>query len=268
MLRFQPYSAVVEALRGSDAFKVEGAEGEETLTRVRPYDAEKAAANLEIHRRSIYAKGFGNEEATTQFDLEAYFMNFGTVKQVRLRRTEWKLFKGSCFVEFEDLETAKKFLAMDPKPTYKDSPLITMPRLQYEEEKRKEILEGKLNPSNKFRGKNGNYRGRGGRGGGGGGVDPDDWNKRRDKDQKNGFQNGRGRGGRGRGGRGGGGRGGRDRRDNRNNEYVTCISYFIFHPQPQLIPGSQETPGRPRNLEADEITWRGLVSETVQDNMF
>lgn len=221
MKRFQPYSAVVAALRGSDFFKLEGAEGEETITRSRLYSEEKAAALQEIQKRSVYVKGFGDEEATTQFDVEAFFMKFGTVKQVRLRRTDLGLFKGSCFAEFEDLEVAKKFLNLDPKPLYKDSPLLIKPRIEYEEQKKKEIMEGKKNPSNnKHRGgKNGNYRGRGGRGGGGGG-DPDDWKKRRDTDRNHGFQNGRGRGGRGRGGggRGRGGRGGRDHNDHRDDQ--------------------------------------------------
>jgi lupus La protein len=218
MRRFQPYEAVVEALKGlSDFFIVEGEAGQETIKRKNPYDPNQPAAVREA--RSIYAKGFGEEEPTTQFDIEAFFAAYGSTNAVRLRRTDDKLFKGSCFVEFADEETAKKFLALDPKPLWKGEHVLEIKsKKEYVDEKAQLIREGKMEPNaphkKPFRGgrqQGGNFRGgnrdRNDR-------DSNDWKKRRENDQKNGFRDNRGgRGGRGRG-RGGNDRGPRpDRRE-------------------------------------------------------
>lgn len=222
MKRFQPYSAVVAALRGSSFFQIAGPEGEETLQRRIPFNEEKAEKDHERMLRSVYVKNFGDEEPSSQFDIEAFFTNLGlTTNQVRLRRGEFNAFKGSVFVEFADLENAEKFLNMDPKPKYKDSiELIIKPRQVYEKEKHDSYENGTGKPKeSKFnRGGRGNYKG-----------DKDDWNNRRDHDRKNGFGGNRGRGGRGGRGqnRGGGRRNGgnrdrsdRDRSDRDRNGYV------------------------------------------------
>lgn len=211
MKRFQPYSVVVAALKDSHSLKVVGGpEGEEKVQRKIPFDEEKAQQDQERIKRSVYVKGFGDEEATTQFDIEAFFVNYGSVRQVRLRRTEDSLFKGSAFVEYDNVETAQKFLNMDPKPVYKNLPdLLIKSRAEYEKEKLDEIRNGNMNPGES------RYNKRGGRGGRGRGFrgDKNDWNKRREHDRKNGFRDNGGRGGRGRGR----GRGDRDHRDNRSS---------------------------------------------------
>ncbi|KAF3908273.1 hypothetical protein AA313_de0205420 [Arthrobotrys entomopaga] len=69
--------------------------------------------------RSIYAKGFGTETKTTQFDLEKFFEGTGVkVNAVRLRRDDDKVFKGSVFVEFKTSEDMQKFLGLEEKPEW------------------------------------------------------------------------------------------------------------------------------------------------------
>ena len=210
MRRFQPYSAVVAALKNSKQVVVEGEEGKETVRRKQPYDPSK---RQRVEDRSIYAKGFGDEEPSTQFDIEAFFAQYGTFNSVRLRRYTDKSFKGSVFVEWADKETAEKFLALDPAPKWRDHPLLIMSKLEYMAQKNEDIRNGNKDP-NSSRTFNRNHRaGKNGRGRGNFRGDSNDWKKRRDHDQKNGFRDRRGgRGGHGRGrGSNRGGRGGRDR---------------------------------------------------------
>lgn len=223
MRTFQPYSAVVAALRDSKVLDVSGEEGEELIKRKVPYKP-MPAAKAKVEAATIYAKGFGDENPDTQFDLESFFANFGEVKGLKLRRTNEDLFKGSVFVTFAEEDEAKKFLALDPAPKWKGHDLKTMTKHAYCEEKNDLIRQGKMAPNNTapkkfYEGKDPSQRG-GSRGRGDrrdrGPRDQDDWKKRRDNDQKNGFRDqrggrGRGRGGRGRGDRDGGrgGRGGR-----------------------------------------------------------
>ncbi|RQM07864.1 hypothetical protein DH86_00000736 [Scytalidium sp. 3C] len=204
MKRFRPISAVVAALKESQFLEVTGPEGEEEVKRKVPYD-ESASGRSKADARSVYVKGFGDEEPSSQFDIEAFFAPYGPTNAVRLRRTNEKLFKGSVFVEFQDEETAQKFLELDPKPKWKGKyELNIMSKKDYQDMKEQEIRDGKTEPSEtRIRG-----RGRGGSRGGyrgrdRGDRDPDDWKKRREDDQKSGFRDRRGghrnnRGGRGR----------------------------------------------------------------------
>ncbi len=212
MRRFKPYSAIITALKDSKFLVVEGEEGKETIRRKHPYDASK---RQKVDERSIYAKGFGEEEPSTQFDIEAFFSQYGVFNSVRLRRTDRKLFKGSVFVEWVDKETAEKFLELDPEPKWKDHPLLIMSKQTYTQQKNSEIREGNQDPNGSKKFNKGFHRGdRGGRGGRGRGNyrgDPGDWKKRREQDQKNGFDDRRGgRNHRGRG-RGRGSHSGRGR---------------------------------------------------------
>lgn len=205
MRRFQPYSAVVTALRDSKFLNVTGEEGEEMVSRKVAYDPNSPISKSES--RSVYVKGFGDEEPSSQFDIEAFFAQFGSTNAVRLRRTPEKLFKGSVFVEWSDEETAKKFLDLEPKPQWKDKhTLQIMSKTAYLEVKQKEIADGTIQPSESW-GPTRGGRGRGGRGGRGRGArngqdrggdrgdrgdrDPNDWKKRREDDQANGFKNDR-----------------------------------------------------------------------------
>jgi len=212
---YQPYSAVVSALRDSNALEVTGPEGSEEVRRKVPYDPNRKDLT---RPRSIYAKGFGDELPTTQFDIEAFFAQYGPTNQVRLRRNDDdKSFKGSVFVEFHDEETAQKFLALEPKPLWQGKhELKIMSKEDYENEKADLIKEGKLEPNEArpFRG-----RGRGDRRSSfRRDRDPNDWKKRREDDQKSGFRdNGRDRENRNHRGRGGRSRGRGDRRNNDRN---------------------------------------------------
>lgn len=77
--------------------------------------------------RSVYAKGFGeDEDDTLQARLEEFFSKFGVTNSVRMRRDEHKKFKGSVFAEFADFDTVDKFLKADPKPTWEGKELLIM----------------------------------------------------------------------------------------------------------------------------------------------
>lgn len=208
MRRFQPQSAVITALKESNFIVIEGEEGNETIRRQKAWDPTKTT---KLEERSVYVKGFGNEIPSTQFDIEAFFTQHGEIHSVRLRRGDDGGFKGSVFVEWADQETAEKFMALDPKPTWKEHDLLIMWKAEYTRQKNEAIRDGKIQPKNNHGKPFHRGRGRGGfRGTQREGTDSNDWKKRRDEDQKRGFggdrrdsrdQRGRGRG-RGRGGRG------------------------------------------------------------------
>jgi lupus La protein len=196
MRHFQPLSAIIEALKSSETVELV-----DNDTKVRRKTALPESVNDsfdpnvvkvfedEAMGRSVYAKGFGEEVPTTQFDIEAFFAPYGPTNAIRLRRSWDKIFKGSVFVEFDSEETQKKFLALDPKPKWKGQELLIKSKKDYCDEKVKDIEAGRIKPkSNGFRG-----RGRGRGGGRGGRGDNRDWRDRRNEDQKKGFQ----RGGRG-----------------------------------------------------------------------
>lgn len=222
MRRFPNYTALVAALKDSDVLDISGEEGSEVVKRKVPYELRSNKGD--ILKASVYVKGFGDEDAMTQFNLERFFKQFGGVNAVRLRRTEENLFKGSVFVEFASEDEAKSFLALDPAPKWEGHDLKIMSKQAYVEDKSRAIKAGEIQPSNSREKKF--FEGRGGKGdknrsGGRGGFrgDKNDWKNRRDHDQKNGFRDNRGGRGRGRGRGGRGGRGGRDRndRDDRSN---------------------------------------------------
>ena len=221
MKRFRPVSAVVAALRESAFLDVTGPEGQEVVKRKVAYDPTFPRSKVES--RSIYVKGFGDEEPSSQFDIEAFFAPYGPTNAVRLRRTPEKLFKGSVFVEFTDEETAEKFLALEPKPLWKGKHVLKIQsKKKYTDQKAQDIKDGKAEPNETWASARGRFRGRGSggnRGGRGdrggrdrGDRDPDDWKKRREDDRANGFKDRRGDR------RGRGGRGRRDDRGPRNND--------------------------------------------------
>lgn len=228
MQHFQPLSAVVAALKDSTTLDL--VDNDSCIKRKYPLSDEvKDKPLVEIQKvyedkamaKSVYAKGFGAEEPGTQFDVEAFFSEFGTTNSVRLRRTDEKIFKGSVFVEFDTEETQKNFLALDPKPKWRGKELLIKSKKQYCDEKVDEIAAGRIKPKDQgsSNDKYGNRRG---------GSDNRDWKTRRDEDQANGFRDNRDRNDRrgnrkGFGSSGQRGRGDRDRRGggrgrDRNNE--------------------------------------------------
>lgn len=201
MRRFQPFEAIVKALKDSET--VELTDNDTAVKRKVPLpesvntdnnaDAVKVFEDKAM-ARSIYAKGFGNfgdEEPTTQLDIESFFEPYGPIKAVRLRRTQDKTFKASVFVEFADEEKQTAFLELAEKPKWKGQELVVKSKKEYCDEKVADIKAGKVfaNTSRGGRGgRGGRGRGRGGRGGRGGREDKRDWRERRDEDKKSGFK--------------------------------------------------------------------------------
>ncbi|KAI1090381.1 hypothetical protein F5B19DRAFT_463243 [Rostrohypoxylon terebratum] len=222
MRRFKPHSAVVEALKASERLVLEGPEGDETVRRKEPCVPSDELTN-KIEDRTTYIKGFGEESKSTQFDIEDYVSQFGEINAVRLRRDEQapdKVFKGSVFVEWVDEDTANKFYDLDPEPRYKDHPLMIMPKREYDRQKKEIDDKRKLGMPKKRWNQRDEKRPRFNRPK----FDPDNWKKRREDDQREGFNDRRDRPdrgsdrGRGRGRGNGRGRGrGRDRGRNGND---------------------------------------------------
>ncbi|GES59168.1 RNA-binding La domain protein [Aspergillus terreus] len=193
MRRFQPFSAIVEALKSSETLELTDNDTAvrrktplpETVKDTHDPNVVKVFEDKAMNR-SIYAKGFGNEEPTTQLDIEAFFAPYGPTNAIRLRRANDKSFKGSVFVEFESEEKQKAFLALDPKPKWKGQDLLIKSKKEYCDEKVRDIEAGRIKPSNNYRGRGG-HRGRDNRGNRRGG-DNRDWRERRAEDQKKGFQ--------------------------------------------------------------------------------
>jgi lupus La protein len=195
MQRFEPYSAIVAALKDSITLDVLNSDkpNDEQIQRKIPLPEtvgtshEEVRANYEHEamKRSIYAKGFGDETSKTQVEIENFFTPF-MATAVRLRRANDGLFKGSVFVEFENEEDAQQFLDLEDKPEWEGKPLKVSSKADYCREKDDLINQGKVRRND---------------------LDQDD-------SPRGGYKDGRGRGGRGRGrgrGRGGNFRGRRDR---------------------------------------------------------
>lgn len=203
MRHFEPLEAIVDALRESK--KVKLVDNDTKVQRLEPLPesadngVDGKSGNKDHIRvfedkampRSVYVKGFGQEAPSTQFDVEAWFAQYGPTNAIRLRRADDKVFKGSVFAEFETEELAKKFLELEPKPTYKDREMQIMSKKDYCEKKVQDIKEGKIQPSGE-RPRRGSFKGRGGkfndRKRRDDREDDRDWRTRRDEDRKNGFR--------------------------------------------------------------------------------
>jgi lupus La protein len=150
MRRFQPFSAVVTALKESDILEVVN---EDEIRRKIPFEPPTAADdefNDPTIPRAIYAKGFGEEGPSTQFDIESFFTPYGPIGGVRLRRQlPSRTFKGSVFVEFETEEGQKEFLALEDKPKWNGKELVYMSKREYCDMKLDDIKSGKIQPNKK-----------------------------------------------------------------------------------------------------------------------
>ncbi|KAH0562981.1 hypothetical protein GP486_002459, partial [Trichoglossum hirsutum] len=158
MKRFQPYEAIVAALKDSEFLDI--TENEEVKRKV-PLELTATGKTVyEAHQkwedktmdRSIYAKGFGEETPTTQFEIEAFFAPYGPTNAIRLRRMTDRTFKGSVFVEFQDTALQQAFLALEPKPKWKgEVDLVWKSKRDYVDEKDRDIKAGKIKPNPSWR---------------------------------------------------------------------------------------------------------------------
>ncbi|KAL8653537.1 MAG: hypothetical protein Q9226_003810 [Calogaya cf. arnoldii] len=248
MRHFQPYSAVVEALKDSATLNVVGDDRIQRKTALpealkdKPMNEIQKVFEDEAMKRSVYVKGFGEEQPSTQFDIEAFFADYGPTNSVRLRRALSKLFKGSVFVEFDSEETQKKFLSMEPRPKWKGQDLMIKSKKQYCDDKVEEIKAGKVKAKS----------------------DDLDWNTRRKEDQRNGNRGGGGgkgfgshRGGRGRGGRGGRGGNRRERDDdrgqNRDERNVPTVA-TTADPEKEASQTTAKAVDAPAEMDAVQAT--------------
>ena len=259
MRHFQPLSAVVSALKESTTLDI--VDDDKAIQRKIPLPSDlKDKPMMEVQRvqedaamaRSIYAKGFGEEEPKTQFDIEAFFAEFGSTNSVRLRRTFRKEFKGSVFVEFDSEETQKKFLALDPKPKWKGNELLLKSKKQYCDGKVEDIAAGRI----RAKAQEHDFSPRKPR------EEDRNWQDRRRDDQARGFKDhrgdhkgfgshGRSRGERGRGrgrGRGGG------RRNERDDVSVPTVHASTESPKPSTrsSPKDENTSPKPADAEISE----------------
>lgn len=151
MQRFQPREVVVEALKESLVLEV--VDDDTAVRRKEPLPENLTGKSMDevqkVHEdrsmaKSIYAKGFGEEEPTTQFDIEAWFANYGLTNSVRLRRDHNKGFKGSVFVEFDTEETQRTFLSLDPPAKWRGKELEIKSKKQYCDAKVDDINNGRI----------------------------------------------------------------------------------------------------------------------------
>jgi lupus La protein len=147
MRHFQPFTAVVSALKESSTLNVVGDEEDHLQRKVAfvPPEADDEFNDPSMHR-SVYIKGFGSTETpTTQQDIENFFAPYGPINMVRMRRKlPKKDFKGSVFVEFQSDDLQKAFLALESKPEWNGKTLQVMTKEDYCKSKLDDVKSGKI----------------------------------------------------------------------------------------------------------------------------
>lgn len=195
MRRYQPRSAVVAALKDSTVLEI--VDDDSAIKRKQPLPENLAGKEMdEIAKvqetasmaRSIYAKGFGEEQSQTQFEIEAFFANYGPTNSVRLRRRDDGGFKGSVFVEFDSESTQKSFLEIIPAPKWNGKDLQIKSKKDYCDEKLEDIKAGRI-PPKRHGGRNDRNHGKSASHDKNGNAR--NWNERREEDRKLGFKDSR-----------------------------------------------------------------------------
>lgn len=99
----------------------------------------------DVKNRSVYIKGFPTD--ATLDDIKEWLEDKGQVLNIQMRRTLHKAFKGSIFVVFDSIESAKKFVET-PGQKYKDTDLLILFKEDYfakkNEERKQNKVEAKL----------------------------------------------------------------------------------------------------------------------------
>lgn len=207
MQHFQPREAIIEALKESHVLDV--VEGDTAIQRKEPLPEGLTGKSMDevqkVHEdrsmaKSVYVKGFGEEESTTQFDIEAWFANYGLTNSVRLRRDPNKGFKGSVFVEFDSEDTQQSFLSLDPTPKWKGKDLEIKSKKQYCDEKVEDINNGRIrrnSPNPRYDDRREKHPRRDSptygnkRHDAADGDDTRDWRQRRNEETSNGYRDGK-----------------------------------------------------------------------------
>ncbi|KAI4216116.1 MAG: hypothetical protein LQ351_001615 [Letrouitia transgressa] len=260
MRHFQPRSAVIEALKGSQ--KLNLVEGEKaTIQRKVPLpetvkgksmiEVMKAAED-EAMKKTVYVKGFGQEKPTTQFDIEAFFAEFGPTSSVRLRRYDNRMFKGSVFVEFDTEEAQKAFLELDPQPKWKGEDLIIKSKEQHSKEQNEKTKTRRTKSR-----QNTNHAGN--RGPRGRNADDNrDWRKRREEDAKQGFPDHKG-------GKPGGGRSGHQKHDNDKESREALSKKRTHEDESSDLAAELESSSKKRIREDNDAEDESLAGAGVKD---
>lgn len=200
-------------------------------------------------------KGFSDETATTQIDIEKFFEPYGPINAVRLRRDASRRFKRSIFVEFASAELAQNFMALEKKPAWEDKELMWLSKLAYVEGKVQDIKDGKVQakPRPDIRPQRGNNHN--------GGNHKHNGNRGNDRNSRGGS---RGRGSRARGGRGGRGGHSDDRRggDRDNNKRGDRKG---FKKEDNGIPKIKSSAGAVKSEPTDASTQNGASKRKATD---
>jgi len=128
MRRFQPFSAVVEALRTSPTLLEVNEEGTEVRRKIPVPDFAKASDAL---LRTVYFQGFGKETKTLQIELEAFFSSMGQINQTRLQRRSGFEFTGAVAVEFANKEDKDKVVSSTDQLEWGTLPLNIISKKEY-----------------------------------------------------------------------------------------------------------------------------------------
>ncbi|XP_050306863.1 la protein homolog [Anthonomus grandis grandis] len=117
----------------------------EDKTQIKRNPEKPLPANNEEHikklqERSAYAKGFPLD--TELNEIINFMEEYGPAESVIRRTDSNHKFKGSCFIVFKDVETAKKFVELE-SVKFKDNELLRKMQQDYHSDKKKEIEDRK-----------------------------------------------------------------------------------------------------------------------------
>ncbi|XP_003226306.2 lupus La protein [Anolis carolinensis] len=140
------FDVIVAALKKSKTGLIEVSE-EKTKIRRSPNKPQPEVTEQyknAVKNRSVYIKGFPVD--TTLDDIQEWIDSKAKVENVQMRKTLQKTFKGSVFVVFDTIESAKAFVAT-PNQKYNDTELFVVSKEDYfakkNENKRQHKLEAK-----------------------------------------------------------------------------------------------------------------------------